>query len=104
MIIRTRGVYKRLVESKRRKKESSATNVLDAITEYFDYCWEVRERSLKSCIGYAALIVGAVNYVISIAFIAMFVEYGEVAEGHELDKVECEIVGSTAIYTYCAIF
>ena len=61
MVLRTRFVYKQLITRK--------NGAFDAVSSHFDYCWEVRERSLKSCIGYLTLIIGMGNYVFSMVFI-----------------------------------
>ena len=62
MMFQTKVIFKRLIT---RKKDA-----LNIVTKHFDYNWEVRERSLKSCIGYLTLAIGAINYIFSMLFIA----------------------------------
>ena len=77
---------------------------MNAVTKHYDYCWEVRERSLKSCVGYFTLLTGVVNYAFSIAFIAKYVDYSDAVEQNKLDTIKCEIVSSFAIVSYCSLF
>ena len=66
MIFQTKSLLKKLITE---KKDADGKGSLDTVTQNFDYCWEVRDRSLKSCIGYTTLIIGAINYGFSIVFI-----------------------------------
>ena len=66
MIFQTKSLLKKLITE---KKDADGKGSLDTVTQNFDYCWEVRDRSLKSRIGYSTLIIGAINYGFSIVFI-----------------------------------
>ena len=96
MIFRTRYVYRKLIT--RRKGAFSAVNL------QYDYCWEVRDRSLKSCIGYATLLVGALNYGFSMVFIDQYIAYSQAVEDNNLDSTECEVASAFGIVSYCSLF
>ena len=61
MIFQTRKVTQRLIT-----KQKGGLNI---VTPHYDYSWEVRDRSLKSCIGYFTLTIGAINYAFSMYLI-----------------------------------
>ena len=96
MIFRTRHVYKQLITNKK--------GALSGVSSHFDYCWEVREHSLKSCIGYLTLIVGAINYGFSMVFIDKYMAYSQAVEDSNLESIKCEIASSFAIVSYCSLF
>ena len=74
------------------------------MSSQFDYCWEVRNRSLKSCIGYATLVTGAINYGFSMVFIDQYIAYSQAVEDNNLESTQCEVASAFGIVTYCSLF
>ena len=64
----------------------------------------MRERSLKSCIGYLALLIAVGNYCFSIFFISQYMGYSNGLEDNNLDTIECEIASAFGIVSYCSLF
>ena len=96
MILKTRIVYRKLV--KKRK------DAIPFVSPRFDYLWEVRESSLKSCIGYLTLAIGFLNYLSSWTYIYRYVQYTESLEANNLEERNCPIASSWVILSYCSLF
>jgi len=71
MIIKTKSVIKRLI-----LRQKGSINFYSAAPE-FDYSWQVRDLSLKSCIGYLTLLTGMINFACSIVYIYFYWAYTE---------------------------
>ena len=99
MIIRSRNVY---AWSKTRAKKTHAAEY--KLTNHYDYLWEIREKGIKSCIGYTTLITGMINYFISMVLCSQYVKYRKLVEENDLDALNCEVFGSWVIVSYCTLF
>ena len=73
-------------------------------TPHFDYVWEVREKSVKSCIGYVSLFLGMLNYATSMYFISQYVDYNNTVEDLDLDEAACELESAWVMVSYCSLF
>ena len=71
---------------------------------FYDYVWQVREYSVKSCVGYLTLAIGMINYITSCFFIRMYVRYGEAVKNNNLDSLQCEIASAWVLLSYCSLF
>lgn len=98
MILKTKQVFNNLVP---RYKES-VTRV--SSKRYFDYLRDVRNSSVKSRVGYAALSIGILNYVSSIVFVSQYMKYSTIVEDNDFDSEECEVASAFVILTYCSLF
>lgn len=98
MIFTTRSVFKRLVLGQK------GGITINSVAPEYDYNWQVRDRSLRSCIGYVTLLGGFANYGCSIAYIYAYWAYTQAVEANNLDSITCEITSSWAILSYCTLF
>ena len=97
MIVQTKYVFRKLTK----KQEGS---VMTGESNYCDYLWVVREHSLRSVVGYTALVIGILNYLCSIAFIREYVIFTDLMQTHGLDLRNCEVESAWVITSYCCLF
>ena len=114
MILRTRNIFNRLItkqpvnirptKSKYPTFEQTQPSQMPARTSTYDYVWEIRELSVKSPIGYSALLVGISNYVCSMIYISHYMDYSKLVESYGFNSEECEISSAFVIVSYCCLF
>ena len=88
MIILSKNVFNRMIAKKKGKLILSKEE-MSRSADCFDYIKEVREKSVKSCIGYITLAVGMLNYTTSMFFISEYIDYNNTVDGLNLDQTEC---------------
>ena len=95
-IFRTKMVYNRLMKNQK--------NAMKSVSHHNDYLWQVRQHSLKSCVGYIALITGMLNYASSMFLISRYWSYNQTLEANGLNVETCEVASSWVIVSYCSLF
>lgn len=89
-------VYKRLMKNQK--------DTIKSVARRHDYLWQVRQHSLKSCVGYISLLTGMVNYASSINLIGRYWSYNQTLEANGLNVETCEVASSWVIVSYCSLF
>ena len=96
MIVKTRSIFNQLIMRQK--------GALCLVAPEFDYNWQVRDLSLKSCIGYLTLVVSMSNFACSIGYIYLYFHYTDLVAENNLDSNQCEFASAWAILSYCILF